>query len=276
MKNRKTKKIILYIILLVILFFIIYKLFIIYPYLKYIRKVKFPRCLDDIPYLTKFRCLKYIEDKYYEKYNVEKITNYICSNETPKKMINLRSQPFWDIPEINYYLLKNKKVILNELNSLSLENDFEEISSTEHNLHSSDYLNNNWTAFHLVKKFQNVSENQQICPLTTNIIQNMPSFFGSVFFSALKGGAKIPKHTGATNINLTCLLGLKNLEDTIFNVNGEEKKWGDHEIIIFDDSYEHEVINTGKSTRIILIIEIIHPDLNETEREILKNMYINF
>ena len=270
------KKTILYTILLIVILLFIKRIIIIYPYLKFFKKVKFPRCLDDIPYLTKFRCLKYIEDKYYEKYNIEKITNYICSNETPKKYSGLRFKPFWDLPQINNYLLKNKETILKELNSLNFESDFEEIGNNEHNLHSSEYLNNNWTAFHLVKKFHNVYENQQKCPLTTTIIQNMPNFFGSVFFSALKGGAKIPKHTGATNINLTCLLGLKNLEETVFNVNGEEKKWGDHEIIIFDDSFEHDVINTGKSTRIILIIEIFHPDLNEIEREMFQNMYINF
>lgn len=39
--------------------------------------------------------------------------------------------------------------------------------------------------------------------------------------------------------------------------------------MIFDDSFEHEVWHNGTSFRLILIVDVWHPDLTEDERQSL-------
>ena len=36
---------------------------------------------------------------------------------------------------------------------------------------------------------------------------------------------------------------------------------------VFDDSFEHEVVHTSNKTRVVLIIDIYHPELTEDRAE---------
>jgi len=45
-------------------------------------------------------------------------------------------------------------------------------------------------------------------------------------------------------------------------------------MMVFDDTYEHEAGNLSKSEqRVILLIDIWHPDLHLEEREAIKDMF---
>ena len=45
---------------------------------------------------------------------------------------------------------------------------------------------------------------------------------------------------------------------------GEEKAhWSEGKMTVFDDSFEHEVVHTSNKTRVVLIIDIQHPELSE-------------
>lgn len=44
------------------------------------------------------------------------------------------------------------------------------------------------------------------------------------------------------------------------------RTWEDGKILIFDDSYEHEVWHNGTSVRVVFIVDVWHPDLSEEER----------
>lgn len=41
-------------------------------------------------------------------------------------------------------------------------------------------------------------------------------------------------------------------------------------MLIFDDSFEHEVWHNGTGVRLVLIVDIWHPDLTEQERKTLS------
>ena len=47
----------------------------------------------------------------------------------------------------------------------------------------------------------------------------------------------------------------------------ETVRWREGELIVFDDSFEHEVWNESGETRIVLIVDFNHPDLPEKERK---------
>ena len=44
-------------------------------------------------------------------------------------------------------------------------------------------------------------------------------------------------------------------------VGGEKRGWRQGEVLLFDDSYEHEVWNLSKAARLVLIVDMWHPML---------------
>lgn len=48
------------------------------------------------------------------------------------------------------------------------------------------------------------------------------------------------------------------------------RSWKDGEIIIFDDSFEHEVWHNGTDFRLVLIVDVWHPEITSTEKRNLS------
>ena len=66
-------------------------------------------------------------------------------------------------------------------------------------------------------------------------------------------------------------LGLKipSNTDTKIRVGNETRKWTEGKLIVFDDSFEHEIWHNGSDLRLIFIIDFWHPDLTEIKRKSL-------
>jgi aspartate beta-hydroxylase len=47
------------------------------------------------------------------------------------------------------------------------------------------------------------------------------------------------------------------------------RSWQEGEWLIFDDSFEHEVHHNGTNTRLVLIVDVWHPDLTVKEQNTL-------
>lgn len=43
-------------------------------------------------------------------------------------------------------------------------------------------------------------------------------------------------------------------------------------MLIFDDSFEHEVWHNGTSVRLVLIVDVWHPDLTDDEKDSLPSL----
>ena len=43
--------------------------------------------------------------------------------------------------------------------------------------------------------------------------------------------------------------------------------WREGEVMVFDDSFEHEVWNNSTEDRMIFILDIFHPDLTESQKK---------
>lgn len=52
----------------------------------------------------------------------------------------------------------------------------------------------------------------------------------------------------------------------VFIVVAVCSEWTEGEVLLLDDSFEHEVWNTGKQTRLILIVDVWHPELPAVHR----------
>ena len=103
-------------------------------------------------------------------------------------------------------------------------------------------------------------------------------------WSVLRPGSHIVPHCGPTNARLRVHLGLKvififleqpkhNLiqikvsDNCTLRVGDSHVKWENGEVLIFDDSFEHEVWNYSQDERLIFIMDIFHPDLNENNKK---------
>ena len=51
--------------------------------------------------------------------------------------------------------------------------------------------------------------------------------------------------------------------------------WQEGKVLVFDDSFEHEVWNLSNEERLIFIVDIFHPDLSEEQKKERKYMEMN-
>ena len=68
-------------------------------------------------------------------------------------------------------------------------------------------------------------------------------------------------HTGPTNGKLTAHYGLVVPTGASVRVVDEWRHFAERELLVFDDSFEHEVWQNGSSDRTTLVLHLAHPDL---------------
>ena len=98
--------------------------------------------------------------------------------------------------------------------------------------------------------------------------------FSYTFFSTMHPKTSIAAHYGATNLKLRCHFPLFVPEEAYLRVAGDPRPWSEGKMIVFDDSYEHEAANLSETEqRVILLIDIWHPELVKEERAEIERMF---
>jgi beta-hydroxylase len=116
-----------------------------------------------------------------------------------------------------------------------------------------------WRSFFLVGYGARIDQNLSRCPVTASVLKQVPDL-NSGFFSILKPGTHIPRHTGVTKGLITCHLGLVIPDGPLrMTVNDQELRWREGEVLVFDDTYPHEVWNDTAETRIVLLVQFERP-----------------
>ena len=67
--------------------------------------------------------------------------------------------------------------------------------------------------------------------------------------------------------------GPHSIEETKRAVEYYAPLFNDTAILIFDDSFEHEVFHNGTGDRIILLFDIWHPEIEKEERVAIIEMF---
>jgi Aspartyl/Asparaginyl beta-hydroxylase/Tetratricopeptide repeat len=134
-------------------------------------------------------------------------------------------------------------------------------------------LNNNrdWTAIHLIDRGRTVQVNARHCPKTMALLQtlpqpNIPGAGPNAMFSLLAPNTHIPPHTGIANTRLVCHLPLIVPEGCWFRVGEDRRDWRRGQAWVFDDTIVHEAMNPSDRLRVILIVDVWHPDLDDIAR----------
>lgn len=134
-----------------------------------------------------------------------------------------------------------------------------------------------WTAIHLWDDGKVVEANASRCPRTMALLDRIPQprvagVSPSAMFSLLAPNTHIPPHTGLSNTRLVCHLPLIVPDGCWFRVGAETRAWEVGKAFVFDDTIEHEAMNPSGQLRVVLIIDVWHPGLNEGERDAVRLM----
>lgn len=190
-------------------------------------------------------------------------------------LTNLKITPYHDVSKFSFIrnLENNFNTIQSEYNNL--DSKIWQISKDIENYDVFSNMGNSWkTACFYYEGRWNLNM-KMLCPNTYRLLRNVPFMFSWACFSKLSPNTSIPAHKGETNINLTCHLGIKNLDDCYLKVGNINKKWKKGKCIVFDDTYLHEVKNSNSKERVVLAFDFINPTLSENEKYNLKKTYLN-
>ncbi len=120
---------------------------------------------------------------------------------------------------------------------------------------------NNWKTFAFYVYGERVDDNCALCPRTAAILDSLPGM-RTAMFSILAPRYHIAPHKGPTRAVVRAHLGLKvpaDWRNVWIRVDDQILHWKEGEVVLFDDTYEHEVRNDTDETRAVLFIDIDRP-----------------
>ena len=174
---------------------------------------------------------------------------------TAKPWHHTRDYPFIARLEAGYGDIKSELLY-------NLEHRRHLFTEEQENLH----VGGDWTELRLRSSGYGYTKHTEYFPKTMKHIRECGQDFTSIKLSAIQPGTHIRTHTGPSNERLRVHLTLLHSGGAKIRVGSEWHTWTQGKAIIFDDSWEHEVIHTGLEMRVVLIMDIWHPELPESQR----------
>lgn len=125
---------------------------------------------------------------------------------------------------------------------------------------SSEKDENSWRVYMLYAMGAKPEENRARCPVTTELLDNTPNLF-QAFFSILEPHKSVPAHRGPyagyLRYHLPLVVPKKNPPK--MRVRDYWHTWREGEGFLFDDHWEHEVVNESDEVRVVLIVDVFRP-----------------
>ncbi|XP_036372764.1 aspartyl/asparaginyl beta-hydroxylase isoform X3 [Megalops cyprinoides] len=187
----------------------------------------------------------------------------------------LKAQPWWTAKETSYTdlvktLERNWKTIRDE--ALSLMDTTRGLFVPEdENLREKG----EWGQFTLWQQGKKVENSCRSVPKTCALLERYPEATGckrgQIKYSVMQPGTHVWPHTGPTNCRLRMHLGLViPKEGCRIRCTNDTRVWEEGKVLIFDDSFEHEVWQEADSYRLIFIVDVWHPELTQYQRQTLS------
>ena len=139
--------------------------------------------------------------------------------------------------------------------------------------------NPDWSTCYLTDKGQPIAERVALAPVAFETLDSqvplcrITTRAPSIMFSLLRPHSNIPAHTGMINCRFICHLPLVVPDHCGFRVGAETREWQVGELIVFDDSVEHEAWNNSDHDRLVLIFDVWRPDISKEERRQIETLF---
>jgi aspartyl/asparaginyl beta-hydroxylase (cupin superfamily) len=118
-----------------------------------------------------------------------------------------------------------------------------------------------WKTFFLKAVGMDCEQNAARCPETMKVLEKLPGVT-TAFFSILSPGKHIPSHRGAWAGILRMHLGLlvpEPREQCRIRIANNICTWEEGKVLIFDDTWNHEVWNDTAGYRVVLFVDFERP-----------------
>ena len=115
-----------------------------------------------------------------------------------------------------------------------------------------------WKVFGFVYQGQRIEHG--FCPKTRQIVDSIPNVANAAF-SILKPNTEITPHVGYTDDVLRSHLGLICPPNCGIVVGGEEYKWTEGDLVVFNDRLEHSAYNRSDQDRVVFILDFAKSNL---------------
>lgn len=180
-----------------------------------------------------------------------------------KYVAGLTSKP-WHNPK-DYHFIAALEAGYSDIRE-ELEKNLKEkhylFTEEQENLH----VGGDWTELRLKSSGYGFTKHTEHFPKTMRHIRECGEEFTSIKLSAIQPGTHIRTHTGPSNERLRVHLALIHTGGARIRVAVDWHTWEEGRAIVFDDSWEHEVLHTGPDMRVVLILDIWHPELPVEKR----------
>ncbi|MCH8856646.1 MAG: aspartyl/asparaginyl beta-hydroxylase domain-containing protein [Proteobacteria bacterium] len=129
------------------------------------------------------------------------------------------------------------------------------------------FFKTGWTRFHLKWYGDAHPSARALCPVTTELLQRIPTVKAAMF-AALPPGGRLVTHRDPFAGSVRYHLGLVTPNDDrcYISVDGERYSWRDGQGVIFDETYLHYAENQSDQMRIILFCDVERPLNNPIAR----------
>lgn len=228
-----------------------------------------------------------IESKYDILRNVYKESGYKTELAESQPHIwmmpGLKRIPFWNVEDDP--VLKQTVDLFEGSETLSIiQKEYSNICDQQSGWKVNSIPTGQWRVYPLYNQGTKVMDNCSCCPQTVQMIESLTNFmhcvYGNAMFSVLEPASYIEPHTGPCNFRLRCHIPLVAPEGWVIQVGMETRAWREGEIMLFDDSFVHTVrqeddgqSDTTARERVLLIFDIWHPAVKESEQHILTNVF---
>ncbi|XP_078147630.1 aspartyl/asparaginyl beta-hydroxylase [Centroberyx gerrardi] len=187
----------------------------------------------------------------------------------------LKAQPWWSAKETGYTdlvkaLERNWKSIREEALAV-MDQKTGLFVPEEENLREKG----EWGQYTLWQQGRKAGDACRSVPKTCSILERYPEATGckrgQIKFSVMHPGTHVWPHTGPTNCRLRMHLGLVvPRQGCRIRCTNQTREWEEGKVLIFDDSFEHEVWQDADSYRLIFIVDVWHPELTAHQRQTLS------
>ncbi|XP_077952520.1 aspartyl/asparaginyl beta-hydroxylase isoform X19 [Gasterosteus aculeatus] len=187
----------------------------------------------------------------------------------------LKAQPWWTAKETGYTdlvrtLERNWKTIRDEALAV-MDQKTGSFVPEEENLRE----RGEWGQYTLWQQGKKVGNACRDVPKTCSLLEKHSEATGckrgQIKFSVMHPGTHVWPHTGPTNCRLRMHLGLVvPKRGCKIRCTDQTREWEEGRVLIFDDSFEHEVWQEAASYRLIFIVDVWHPELTAPQRHSLS------
>lgn len=168
-----------------------------------------------------------------------------------------RTFPELDIIEQSFHAIKAEYENVNEHFEIPA---YHEVEQRVYAISGRIEQNLKWKVFLLYYSGETPDLAKELCPKTCALLKGIPNIY-KVFFSVLEPGKSIPEHHGPYRGYLRYHLGIKVPKESPPSIRLKDQiyYWKEKESLLFDDTWDHEVINKSNQERVVLIIDLLRP-----------------